>query len=120
MLSARELYDRGVAASNAGRLGTARRYLTQAAGVADDLDLNALIEVSTAYLDSETGDLPGAVARLDAVLSRPRLSRRTRGIARSQRGLLMARAGNSTEALRDFTEALSAIGEDQILGARAH
>ncbi|MFN8189791.1 MAG: hypothetical protein U0R78_04990 [Nocardioidaceae bacterium] len=86
MLPARELYDRGVAASNAGRLGSARRYLTRAAAASDDPDLSSLIEVSTAYLDSETGDLTGAVERLDAVLARPGLSPRTRGIARSQRG----------------------------------
>lgn len=120
MLSARELYDRGVAASNAGRLGSARRYLSKAAAASEDADLSSLIEVSTAYLDSETGDMAGAVERLDAVLSRTGLSPRTRGIARSQRGLLMARAGNSTEALRDFTDALSVIGGDPILSGRAH
>lgn len=120
MLSARELYDRGVAASSAGRLGSARRYLTRAADLSDDADLAALIEISTAYLDSETGDLIGAVDRLDAVLERAGLSPRTRGIARSQRGLLMARGGNSTEALRDFTDALAVIGDDPVLAGRAY
>ncbi|MFT3873657.1 MAG: CHAT domain-containing protein [Nocardioides sp.] len=120
MLSARELYDRGVAASSSGRLGAARRYLNRAAGASTDADLSALVEVSTAYLDSETGDLPGALARLDDVLARPGLEVRTLGIARSQRGLLHARAGSSASALRDFTDALGVIGDDAVLAGRAY
>ena len=120
MLTARELYDRGVAASSTGRLGSARRYLNRAAELSDDADLSSLIEVSTAYLDSETGDLSGALDRLDKVVARTPLTARTRGVARSQRGLLRARSGNSTGALRDFTEALAVIGDDPILAGRAY
>ncbi len=120
MLTAQELYDRGVSASSAGRLRSARGYFTRAAARSADADLAALIEVSTAYLDAETGEVPAALQRLGRVLKRPGLAARTRGVARSQRGLLHARTGQSTRALRDFTEALAVIGEDPVLASRAH
>jgi tetratricopeptide (TPR) repeat protein len=98
----------------------ARRYLARAATLQPDVDLASLIEVSTAYIDSEEGDLTGALDRLDDVLSRPSLSRRTKGVARSQRGLLHARSGNSSAALKDFTDALTVIGDDPVLAGRAY
>ena len=120
MLTAQELYDRGVAASSAGRLPAARRYFRQAAARSTDADLSALVEVSAAYLDAEKGDVAGAIHRLGEVLARDSLSARTRGVARSQRGLLHARSGASAAALEDFTDALSAIGDDAVLAGRAY
>jgi tetratricopeptide (TPR) repeat protein len=66
------------------------------------------------------GGLAEAEATLTRVLGRPGLETMTRGIARSQRGLLRARAGNSSGALRDFSEALGAFADEPGLAAKAH
>ncbi len=120
MRTAQELHERGVAASRAGRFASARRLLEQAAARSVDDDLSARVEISLAYVESETGDLAVAESQLTSVLARPRLAPMTRGIARSQRGLLRARSGNSSGSLRDFTEALAAFEGDAELKAKAH
>ena len=117
MLDATELHRRGVAASNAGRFAEARRRLDLARNRTGDPDLLARIEISLAYVEAETGDVADGLALCDAALRRRRISRGTRGIARSQRGLLLMRRGQWERALRELTSAAGLV-EEPILRAR--
>ncbi len=119
MLSAQTLYDRGVAASSAGRFGAARRYLTLAAERSDEPDLSALVAISLAYVEAETRDPRAAVELCESALARDGISERTRAVAVSQRGLVLARLGDTGGALRDLTDALTVIGDDPVLAGRA-
>lgn len=118
MLTAAELYDRGVAASAAGQFAQARRALGQALRRTEDPDLLALIRTSLAYALAETGNPQEALA-LCAQALQEAVTARTRGVVISQRGLLLARRGEAAAAERDLAEAIELLADDDELNARA-
>ncbi|MEZ5194418.1 MAG: CHAT domain-containing tetratricopeptide repeat protein [Nocardioides sp.] len=120
MLSAEELHRRGLTASAAGRFAEARRWLTRAHARAADPNLAAQIEVSLAYVNAETGQGDEGLRLCRQALSRPTISARTRGIARSQAGLLLMRRGDAKRALVEFSAAVEALEEEPEYAARAH
>lgn len=120
MLSALALYDRGVAHSNAGRHAAARVALTAALDRCDDVDLTARIAGTLAYLDSETGDPDGAVARLIEARSAAGVSDHTVAILTSQLGLIAMRRGDSVGALPALTAAIAALDDDPARLGRVH
>lgn len=120
MLSAEDLYDRGVAASRAGRFAAARRALNQALARTEDPDLLARIEVSLAYLDVETGDVDSALDLCRRAAGRDGVGPTTLGQAAGQLGLLLARRGESAEAEAQFGRAIRLLDGDSELTARVH
>lgn len=120
MLSAAELYQRGVAANAAGRFASARRSLELATTRTDDSDLLSRIDLSLAYVEAETGD-PDAALRLCArATARAGLTATTRGVAASQRALLLARRGSTAAAEEEFATAAKLLGGDPELSGRVH
>lgn len=121
MLSAGELHQRGVAATNAGRYAPAgrllRRALERAAG---DPRLAAEVESSLAHLEAETGDTEAALGRCESILARDGLARATRGSVLSQRAMLLMLAGRTDEARTDFDAAIELLDDQDDLLGRAH
>jgi hypothetical protein len=105
VLTASELHERALLASNAGRHGTARRLLSAANRRDPDVDLGARIAVSLAYLDAERGRLSDGLSRCTEALVADGTSDHTRGLVLAQRALLLMRAGDLPGALRSFTQA---------------
>ncbi|GIG39194.1 CHAT domain-containing protein [Cellulomonas phragmiteti] len=112
MLTARELYDRGVAHGNAGRHARAEQCLAQAARRTTDPDLAARIEGTRAYLSAETGDPQEALARCRAALATAGPSPHTRAVLVSQIGLVELRRGHVDAALEHLTAATAALADD--------
>ena len=112
MLSAQELYDRGVEHGNAGRHALAARCLARAAERSDDADLSARIAGTRAYLLAETGDPERALDGCRSVLAVPGLSAHTRAVLVSQIGLIELRRGNLDAALEHLTAATADLAGD--------
>lgn len=97
--SGRELYERGVAASNAQRYAEARRLLGRAAESAvDDPDLRARISGTTAYVLAQTGEPARAEELCREALAGEGVSTETKAILAGQLGVLFTRAGRLDEA----------------------
>ena len=109
MRRADELLDRARRASNIGNYPRADRYLQQAMELAEDADVVAQVEITRAYVESETGDAVAGIERCLDVLARPGLSRVTEGRAWQQLGLLRLRAGESDLALEALARAVSLL-----------
>lgn len=112
MLTARELFDRGVEHGNAGRHARAERCLAEAARRTDDPDLAARIEGTRAYVLAETGDPEQALARCRAALAGTALSLHTRAVLVSQIGLVELRRGHLEPALTHLSAAADALTDD--------
>ena len=119
MLTAAELHARGVAAINAGRVRAARPSLRRALDRTDDPSLLGSIEASLAYVEAETGNREEARRLCDSALRR-QLSRQTRGVVHSQRGLLSMLEGSSTAAMVELTTAIPLLADSPLPLARAH
>lgn len=106
--SARELYERGRAASNAQRYSEARRLLGRATATAapDDADLHARIAGTTAYVLAQTGEPARAEAICREALDREGVGEETRAILAGQLGVLFTRAGRLGEAEDMLTRAI--------------
>ncbi|MGO2933588.1 MAG: CHAT domain-containing protein, partial [Microbacterium sp.] len=112
--SARELYERGRAASNAQRYPAARRLLGRAAAAAAeeaDPDLRARIAGTTAYVLAQTGEPARAEALCREALEEDGAGEETRAILAGQLGVLFTRAGRLDEAETMLTRAI-----DQLTG----
>ncbi|MGO2520423.1 MAG: CHAT domain-containing protein [Microbacterium sp.] len=107
--SAHALYERGRDAANAQRYDHARKLLAQAAATADDSDLGARIDGTTAYLLAQTGEPARAVALCQAALTRPGVSAETQAILSGQLGVLFTRAGRLDEAEHMLTRAIDGL-----------
>jgi len=116
VLSAQELYERGLRLLVRGRHRGARQLLTRAERLATDNDLRSRVDVSLAYLAAEEGDYHRALALCAEALSRPDVSRETVGLAHSQNALLHLRAGNNVLALESFQIAISRLSSSASLG----
>jgi tetratricopeptide (TPR) repeat protein len=104
-----ELHRRAVTRVNAGDFAAASALVDEARGSTDDPDLSARIEVTAAYIESETGDPDAALRRCRALLRRRDLTPETRGLVWSQRALLDKRRGAAREALLDFDQAITLL-----------
>jgi tetratricopeptide (TPR) repeat protein len=102
VLSAGELHERAVRATNAGRHGVARRLLLTAADRGPGTEVRARIALSLAYLDAERSRVADGLERCAEALALAGISDGTRGLAQSQRGLLLMRAGDVAGALAAF------------------
>ncbi|RNI25312.1 CHAT domain-containing protein [Flexivirga caeni] len=106
MLSAEELHDRGLAASNSGRRALAVRLLDRAATRTGDRLLLARIELSRAYVSYEQGDLATGLTLCEQALTRTD-DATVLALAHSQLGVLHVRAGNGDRALEHLHNALA-------------
>lgn len=107
---ARELYERGRAASNAQRYAQARRLLDRAAASADaDADLRARIAGTLAYVLAQTGEPARAEELCREALARDGLSAETAAILAGQLGVLFSRAGRLDEADQMLTRAIEGL-----------
>ncbi|WP_194421155.1 CHAT domain-containing protein [Microbacterium abyssi] len=110
--SARELYERGRAASNAQRYPEARRLLGRAAAAAaevGDADLRARIAGTTAYVLAQTGEPARAEALCREALEQDGAGEETRAILAGQLGVLFTRAGRLDEAETMLTRAIDRL-----------
>jgi tetratricopeptide (TPR) repeat protein len=105
--SAEELHRLSVDAFNSGKTARGRQLLAQARERAADDEILARIDLTSAYLEAETGDQAAAIRLCDRALSRHGISAGTRTAVHGQRGLLMMLAGRSPEALEDFAAAIA-------------
>lgn len=109
MRDARGIYEAGKAALVDRRLDDARRLLSEARELADDVDLIARIDASRAFIQVEEGDPQAALALCSDALARSGISEETAGILSSQRGLILFRIGDLVAALRAFDEGLARL-----------
>ncbi|MCW2849428.1 MAG: Tetratricopeptide 2 repeat protein, partial [Marmoricola sp.] len=106
------LLDRARRAANMGSYPRADRYLAQALRVADSPDLTAQVEITRAYVESETGDPVAGLERCVRLLDRDDLTTLTEGKVWQQLGMLRMRAGESDRALDAFAQAVSLLPQD--------
>ncbi|MET0813071.1 MAG: CHAT domain-containing protein [Microbacterium sp.] len=112
-LSAQDLYRRGRAHANAGRVAAARRNLLHAQARTDDSDLQARISGALAALVIRQGDPDLAERLCREALARPGLSGQTTAILYGQLGLLALERGDLDEALALLTQGIEGVGEDR-------
>ena len=103
------LHQRAVTRVNAGDFDGASALLVEARKQTDDPDLSARIELTAAFVESETGHPDAALTRCRELLRRRDLDRETRGLVWSQRALLDKRIGAATAALHDFAQAIDLL-----------
>ncbi|MGH3483100.1 MAG: hypothetical protein ACRDPQ_07655, partial [Nocardioidaceae bacterium] len=113
MLSAAELHRRALAEGEASRYGRARALLQRALLRHPTAEVQARIELSLAYVDSERGSVDDGLRRCEQALRHPNLTAHFHALVRSQQGLLFMRAGRSADALQAFTVAESGLADDQ-------
>jgi tetratricopeptide (TPR) repeat protein len=111
VLSASELHRRGLAETNAGRNGQARRLFLSALERNPDGDLTARILLSLAYVQFELGSTAEAVDLCEQGLAIVGTSEQTRGLVFSQLGIIHTNAGNGDAALTAFGRALELLDD---------
>ncbi len=109
MLGADELHQRAKEAVNRGAFVRARSLLERASEAADEADLRARIDLTTAYVEAETGDPVAGRERCAGLLEVPGLEAETRGLVWSQLGLLSMRAGDVGHAMDAFASAVDLL-----------
>ena len=122
MATATDLHVRGVAALNARRFAAAASLLARAAEQAiaeGDVDIEARVSASTAFLDYETGAVEAAFAGIDRALSLSGIGAETRGVVLCQRAMLLLRRGETSEALAAFGDGIGSLSDPVELG-KAH
>jgi tetratricopeptide (TPR) repeat protein len=107
--SGRELYERGLAASNAQRYAEARRMLGRAASTTTDPDLRARITGTLAYVLAQTGEPARAEALCREALEQKGVGVETRAILAGQLGVLFTRAGRLDDAETMLTRAIDGL-----------
>lgn len=113
MLSAQELYARGVKHARASRYRAATADLVRAGERTSDPDLLALIAGLRAVVDSEHSDTAAAVRTLNDLLTESgRLSQQTIAVLQSQLGLVWMRAGNGSAALPHLDAAIAGLRDE--------
>ncbi len=112
MPQAEELYRRAQQSHRAGRHLSARRLLDRARSLSGDPDLTGRIELSLAYVESETGAPDQGLARCLSALELDGTSGVTQGLIWSQLALLRMRSGETTAAFHDFELAVALLGEE--------
>jgi tetratricopeptide (TPR) repeat protein len=102
VLSAVELHQRGLAASNAGRFHHARSTFRRALDRATDGVARARITLSLAHTESELGRSVDGIELCLHALSIPELPTEVQGLIHAQLGLLYMRAGDGEHALAEL------------------
>ncbi|MGM7699912.1 CHAT domain-containing protein [Microbacterium sp. A84] len=120
--SARTLYERGRAASNAQRYAEARKLLARAAAEAATgataqttdagPDLQARITGTTAYVLAQTGEPARAEELCREALAQDGVSAETQAILAGQLGVLLTRAGRLDEADEMLSRAIDGLTGD--------
>ncbi|MBA2552783.1 MAG: CHAT domain-containing protein [Geodermatophilaceae bacterium] len=111
MLTAAQLHQRALVATEHGRPREARRALGLALERCDRPDLKARILLTMGYQAAERGHVDEGLQLLQEA-ARPGVAAGVMGLIASQRGLLLMRAGRESEALRCFDEALALLHTD--------
>lgn len=114
MLSAQQLYERGLEHARAGRLRAAHRDLATAQERTQDPDLLARIQVTVAYLHSEQQDIGGAIGILQELLDRQHLSALTRAIVHGQLGGIRYVQGDFDDALTHLAIAIDGLSDEPL------
>ena len=117
MLTVAELHARGIAEGNAGRLRRARGLLERAVARAEGEQL-ARVQVSLAYALADLGEQERALRLCTEVADDPAAPVESRGVAESQRAVLLLHAARLAEALDAFGRAVDWLrgGDDVHLG----
>src|SRR5262245_57780077 len=90
---------------DASRYGRARSLPLKALERHPGDDVQARIELSLAYIESERGSVDDGLRRCEQALRHRDVTDQFRALVRSQQGLLFMRAGRSADALQSFTAA---------------
>lgn len=106
MDDAEVLHQQAVEASRENSYATALELVAHARELTSDPDLLARLDITAAYGESETGNVPGAIALCEAVLEQPGLAPLTTGLAMAQLGMLYVRYGEPEIARERFTAAI--------------
>jgi tetratricopeptide (TPR) repeat protein len=120
VLTAADLHQRGLLASNAGRHRRARGLFDAALERCDDDETRARILLSLAHVASELGSRQEGLKLCDEALAVGAVPLDLVGLVQSQRGLLLMRAGDGDEALAAFAEALRLLGSAPQARCRVH
>jgi tetratricopeptide (TPR) repeat protein len=120
VLTAAELHQQGLLASNAGRHRRARGLFDAALERCDDDETRARILLSLAHVASELGSRQEGLKLCDAALAIGAVPPDLVGLVQSQRGLLLMRAGAGDEALAAFAEALRLLPAAPQARCRVH
>jgi tetratricopeptide (TPR) repeat protein len=117
--SPEELHRLAVEWSIGGKYARARRALAEAAAGTDDIDLQARIVGTNAYILQRTG-APAEAERLCAeALGRPGLSAHTVAILSGQMGVLALHGGRFDEAVTWLSRAIGGLEGDEVRAARS-
>src|SRR3954468_21530663 len=102
MADAAELHLRGRRAAGRAAYARALGHLDRAAAATDDIDLQARIDITRAYVLAETEGQAVGIAVCEALIDRDDLSAETRGLAWSQLAMMRMRTGEGELALAAF------------------
>ncbi len=112
MPRADDLLVRARLAASSGHYSRAERYLQQALSNAQGTDVAARVEITTAYIEAETGNPAGAVQRCLQVLGRDDVDAVTQGKAWQQLGLIRMRIGETDAAMDALGQAITVLPAD--------
>jgi hypothetical protein len=120
VLSAVELHQRGLAASNAARYARASGLFQKALERSQSGEQSARVLLSLAHVDSELSGREAGLARCDDALAIEGLGPQLVGLIQSQRGLLLGRSGLADAALDAFAQAQNLLDDDDEALMRLH
>ncbi len=109
MPDAPQLHQRAVTRMNDGDYDGALGMLEQARGLTEEPDLIARIDLTRAYIRSQTTGMREGFAACHALLQRPGLSAETKGLVWSQMALMHKYVGDHRAALSDYTTAIELL-----------
>jgi tetratricopeptide (TPR) repeat protein len=120
VLTARELHQRGLDATNEGKHAQARRILRRAMSAQPTSEDLARILVTLAHVESELGSASDGLALCDQALELPDVPAPVAGLVHSQRALLLMRAGEGNAALEEFRTAQAMLDDTPTPLLRLH
>lgn len=109
MPRADDLLVRARLAASSGHYSQAERHLQQALSNAQGTDVDARVEITTAYIEAETGNPAEAVQRCLQVLEQDDLHPETQGKAWQQLGLIRMRIGETEAAMDALGQAITVL-----------
>lgn len=116
----RDLYQRGVHLANRGRYADARRVLARAAraaSAAGDVDLEARVTGTTAYLLAQQSDAVEGERLCREALARPGLAPETLAILHGQLGSIQMERGHLDPAADSLTRSIDGLSGDPVRAA---
>lgn len=103
------LHQQGLAAVRANDYATAQQLLTEAREATADRDILDRIDVTSAYVETETGNAAAALALVESVLARSGTATLTAGLANAQLAVLVMRNGEMERAAEHFEVAIAGL-----------